>query len=232
MPGYIIHLATATEFVKRAHIDDASYVNDFLIGTIAPDARQRSRKKHTHFWSDYIYTQFVRKPDTDAFINKYGHRLKEPFVLGYYMHLLLDKRFIDSYWKEHFSFYDEQMKPETLYDRVRYVRMTGDDRVYSREEFFGEDMYYGDYNRMNSYYRERYNTLLPKLYDGMPFIDESIPDDDRERISSMLHAVSKGMEQPDMTGLRVFNPTDMNRLIEETVDIMVSCYKDILKREF
>ena len=42
----------------------------------------------------------------DAFCDKYGNQMSNPFVLGYYCHLYMDALFMRTSWKRHFSFFD------------------------------------------------------------------------------------------------------------------------------
>ncbi len=156
MPGYVIHMAAASRVIEEKGISISSFKDAFLLGNIIPDAMARTAKKESHFWDDETYGNLNRIPNIEDFIKKYGHRLDEPFVLGYYSHLLLDNLFVKEYWKNNFTLLDKEMKPESRYDLVRFIRLKKDNQIYEREHFLSDDMYYGDYDRMYPYIFDRY----------------------------------------------------------------------------
>lgn len=162
MPGYVIHMAAASRLLEEKGETNSSFIDAFLLGNIIPDAMARDDKKASHFWDDETYKNLNRIPNMDAFMLEYGDNLENPFVLGYYMHLLLDNLFVREYWSEHFDMLDKDMNQETLYDKVQYMRLKKDGMVYPREEFFSDSLYYGDYDRMYPYILERYNIQFPK----------------------------------------------------------------------
>ena len=140
---------------------NAQEQNAFFLGNMIADM---CRDKHyTHFWNDTTYDKLVRRPDLDWFLQKYGDALQEPYVRGYYAHLLLDYNFLDLYWDRHFRFYNAQKQPEVLYDAVTFVEVLEQQRMYDRQEFFSKKWYYGDYDRMNAYFANRYNVMFPNL---------------------------------------------------------------------
>lgn len=104
----------------------------FLGNMIADMCRD---KHYTHFWNDATYDKLVRRPDLDWFLQKYGDALQEPYVRGYYAHLLLDYNFLDLYWDRHFRFYNAQKQPEVLYDAVTFVEVLEQQQMYDRQEF-------------------------------------------------------------------------------------------------
>lgn len=156
MPGYVIHMAVASKILSNKDITDQVFVNRFLIGNIIPDAMDRGAKKESHFWDDETYKNFNRIPNLDDFHKKYGHRLNNPYVLGYYTHLLLDNLFVKEYWQEHFELLDDSGREENSYDKVSLIKLKAKDEIYPREEFFSDKLYYGDYDRINPYIFEEY----------------------------------------------------------------------------
>ena len=163
MPGYVIHLAVASKIIERKEIVDKAYINDFILGNIIPDSMPREQKKASHFWDDETYKNLNRIPNLQVFLDKYGDKLNDPFVLGYYSHLMLDNLFVSNYWGEHFQMLDGDGKEERSYEGVAYFRMKQDGREYPRDMFLSDELYYGDYDRMYPYILERYNIYLPEL---------------------------------------------------------------------
>ena len=161
MPSYVIHLSCAKRALEMLPEMNAQEQNAFFLGNMIADM---CRDKHyTHFWNDVTYDKLVRRPDLDWFLQKYGDALQEPYVRGYYAHLLLDYNFLDLYWDRHFRFYNAQKQPEVLYDAVTFVEVLEQQQMYDRQEFFSKRWYYGDYDRMNAYFANRYNVMFPNL---------------------------------------------------------------------
>ena len=156
MPGYVIHMAVASSILGEKGITNSSFQNAFLLGNIIPDAMARDAKRESHFWDDDTYKDFNRIPNIDNFLEKYKDILDNPFVLGYYTHLLLDNLFVKEYWSEHFELLDENYTEENDYQKVKYISLSKDGRIYPRELFFSDDMYYGDYDRIYPYIFDRY----------------------------------------------------------------------------
>lgn len=227
MPGYVIHMAAANRFFEVCNIKDKAYKNDFMIGSIAPDVKKGSEKKISHFWADYAMADLVRRPELKSFIEKYGERLSEPYVFGYYCHLLLDVRFLDVYWKQHFQFFNENMHCETGYDRVSYVKVD-DKEVYDRNEFFSPALYYGDYNRMNPYFVKKYNIEHFVLTTPVSIIDEVNPVHEIETIRNMITVMFEQKEE-DGEVPKVFCRNDLDELIETTAEIIAEIYYNDIK---
>ncbi len=99
MPGFIIHLAEASMIMNRIGKDlDSDWKQEFLFGNLLPDTRLGGDKAISHFWSAEGAENIARAPKLSLFLEKYGHRLNEPVILGYYTHLYLDERYVDEYW--------------------------------------------------------------------------------------------------------------------------------------
>ncbi len=199
MPGYVIHMAAASRLLEEKGETNSSFIDAFLLGNIIPDAMARDAKKESHFWDEETYKNLNRIPDLEDFMSEYGDSLDDPFVLGYYTHLLLDNLFVKEYWSEHFEMLDNDMNQENLYDRVQYMRVkkewdnagikgTGE-VIYPREEFFSDRLYYGDYDRMYPYILEKYNIQLPKNISELDGIRIPVSQINREEAIPILHSM-------------------------------------------
>lgn len=209
MPGFIIHMAAAEEYLGLQGIRDEKYINDYIVGSVAPDIVEGNNKKQSHFWSDSEFAKFVRKPNIDAFLKKHGDRINEPFVRGYYHHLIFDLKFLELYWTKHFRFFNDRLEPAFLYDEVTQVKLIDNGRIYPRKLFFSEEMYYGDYTRMNRRYIEMYGLDNLKLKDCNAAIDDY--GFSMERLRTEIDRVT---EQEGTDGkLLVFVPEEMDMLI-------------------
>lgn len=241
MPGYVMHLAVAERVIEICGIKDSKDINDLKIGSIIPDALTRSNKKQSHFWDDDIYKCFVRKPNLDMFLQKYGaynqSRLNEPYIFGYYCHLHLDRRFIEEYWHNHFKFYDDNMEEACGFDEVRKVLLIGSGKLYDRSDFFSDKYYYGDYDIMNQYMLGKYNISTPELKLPNTEIDEVQYMSVLPELKKMLSFIKTGTkidsqkhqitEETLSANLNVFNITDLNTLIENTSKDLAEIYQHI-----
>lgn len=189
MPGYVMHLAVAAKIIKDKGITDSDYIQRFLLGNIAPDAMPREDKKGSHFWDDETYANLNRIPNLGMFTSKYGDKMEDPFVKGYYTHLYLDNIFVREYWEEHFGLLSKDMKLENSYDNVKYIKLIKSNIVYDRGEFFSEKLYYGDYDRINPYIFERYPVLVPKYIDEASVLDVPIDEIRREDVKDTLNSM-------------------------------------------
>ena len=226
MPSYVIHLSCARCACELlAPMDDAQR-NLFFLGNMIAD--MSADKHYTHFWNDETYPMLVRRPDLNWFLKKYGDALHEPYVLGYYAHLLLDYRFVDVYWEKHFRFYGANREPNILYDEVKYVEVLEQQRLYDRYDFFSKKWYYGDYDRMNAYFARKYKVQFPGLEFGdaewkqvhrITEIDWSYAPEAMNRTKNLLDVSVAAAEKNHMDTkpqLQVFDLEELDILIKET----------------
>lgn len=96
MPSWIVHLATASEVIKKINIENE---NSFLIGNLIPDAERHVIKDFSVYVpynvSHYSEIQIIdgkkeELPNIEKFINNYKNYLNNPMVLGYLTHILTD----------------------------------------------------------------------------------------------------------------------------------------------
>lgn len=223
MPSYVIHLSCAKRALEMLPEMNAQEQNAFFLGNMIADM---CRDKHyTHFWNDVTYDKLVRRPDLDWFLQKYGDALQEPYVRGYYAHLLLDYNFLDLYWDRHFRFYNAQKQPEVLYDAVTFVEVLEQQQMYDRQEFFSKKWYYGDYDRMNAYFANRYNVMFPNLefnakewerIQRITEIDWDYAPEAMERTKAQLSQSVAIAEPGIIPQLQVFVLPELEQLVEVT----------------
>lgn len=90
MPGYVIHLATANEYMRK-HPIEIKNKSDFLLGTIKPDFTTKENKGNTHYgYSSSILSlrKYLREKDIDTDYEK-----------GYFLHLVTDYIFYNKLLK-------------------------------------------------------------------------------------------------------------------------------------
>ena len=97
MASALIHIAIAKEVNNELKREE----NKYLLGSIAPDISKFVGEPKT-------FSHFMEKghnePNIDLFLTKYLKYLDDDFVMGYYIHLL-----VDYLWFKHFipKFIDE-----------------------------------------------------------------------------------------------------------------------------
>ena len=95
MPGFIIHLTEAAMIMEHMKKQpDSDWKQEFLLGNLLPDTRLGKDKAISHFWAPEGWENIARAPKLSRFLEKYGDRLNEPVILGYYAHLYLDERYV------------------------------------------------------------------------------------------------------------------------------------------
>lgn len=157
MPGYIMHLAAAKLALDKLGFNNFGLSQGVYLGSIIPDAMARESKRMSHFWDDEVMGLLKRVPNVERFEKQYGARMDNPTVAAYYAHLVMDNRFVNVYWNNHFEFFDDNMKPEESYEKVTRVRIKDSGRIFDREVFLSDDYYYGDYTRLLGYIIKKYN---------------------------------------------------------------------------
>ncbi len=221
MPGYVIHMAVASRVLEEKGETHSSFKDAFLLGNIIPDAMERNEKKESHFWDDETYKNLNRIPNLRNFLMKYGNELDDPFVLGYYTHLLLDYYFVKDYWNDNFTLLGYDKKPENEYNKVEYIKLKKDNQLYDRSEFLSDKLYYGDYDRIYPYIFDRYPYIK---IDNCDLSTVSVEEIDKVQVSKplsdMLDRVNRLYVNRDSTEkkeLKVFDLEQIYTLMDRVV---------------
>ena len=115
MASAVIHIAVAKEINNNLQMNE----KELFLGAIAPDiSRQLGETK--------VKGHFLPNADTDIpilkkFLNKYGDKLTNSFIMGYYIHL-----FIDYLWFKYFV-------PE-ITNSSDYIRLLSGDKINCSKE--------------------------------------------------------------------------------------------------
>ncbi len=214
MPGYVMHLALAQRIIEKKNITDKKYINDFLIGSIIPDAVEKEDKVFSHFWGENELERLQRKPDLEKFMSRHGESLKEGFWLGYYCHLVLDYQFVNNYWKKHFSFFNDDMREEWRFEHVTKVLVKKTGELYERNRFFSSEYYYGDYSRMNPHIMKKYNISIPCI-EEISLQDKNISPNAVSKLQEMVSFLHQQKEKTALETPIVFDLGDIVDLIEK-----------------
>lgn len=91
MPGYVIHLAVAKEYIRNFRVNNEA---EFLKGTLAPDVLSiNGDKKATHY---------TEKTSSEVDLNRFlkSNKINNSYMEGYFLHLIVDYLFYNKYFKE------------------------------------------------------------------------------------------------------------------------------------
>lgn len=87
-----MHLVIANKIAESLLIEDRT---SFLIGGIAADAA--SNKDLSHFFRGEVQ-DYSRNVDYKEFLNKYNSLLENPYILGYFTHLIADDIWLKGFY--------------------------------------------------------------------------------------------------------------------------------------
>ena len=114
MPSWITHIATANKLSKKINVSDN---DEFLFANVAPDILEGHIIKDVSRIVPYEIAHFaemvdrnginVPLPDIKKFKQIYKSNFDNPFILGYYTHLLTDYFWNDYCYGNYFYIYDK-----------------------------------------------------------------------------------------------------------------------------
>lgn len=83
----IMHSIIGEKIAEAFSIEDKT---SFLLGSVAPDAVFSHEEKNlSHFFIGEVQN-YSRSVDYKGFLHKYGSQVENPYILGYYAHLIAD----------------------------------------------------------------------------------------------------------------------------------------------
>lgn len=218
MPGYILHLTAAQMFLKtqkgQTLLKTQQDKNDFLIGNLLPDTTKIKAK--SHFRDPKYNDRMVEYPETEWFIKKYQNLLSNSSVIGYLFHLYIDRRFFKDYMPRIVEFRNEQDEKEEKRELVKDVLLKRTGQRLSKQDFFSEKYYYGDYTKMNTYLVNRYE--IPTTLDpNIP--NPGIAEVDYEDVKHVLKQLKGYLKVPEsaVNEVKVFRVEELLLFIEKAV---------------
>ena len=218
MPGYILHLTAAQMFLKtqkgQTLLKTKQDKNDFLIGNLLPDTTKI--KARSHFRDPQYHDHMVEYPETDWFIKKYKDLLSNSSVIGYLFHLYIDRRFFKDYMPRIVEFRNEQDEREERREQVKDVLLKRTRQRLSKQDFFSEKYYYGDYTKMNTYLVDCYQ--IPTALD--PNIQNpGITEVDYEDVKQVLKELKKYLKvsKDAVKDVKVFDVKDLLFFLKNVV---------------
>lgn len=146
MASSLIHMAVAKRVNEVLKLENEK---QFLFGSIAPDIAKMvgSTRKKSHF---ILENEDTSIPNIERFLNKYQKYLKNPYELGYYVHLVTDVLWFDEFL------------PNFLEDNY-LISKTGEKIKFDEDELL--EILYNDYTNLNSEVLSYYNLDLSLFYE-------------------------------------------------------------------
>ncbi len=222
MPGYIIHLSE-TEMIlsalrKKGWSFDENYEELFLLGALLPDTKIKREKVTSHFWKEEDLANLAIPPELRAFEKKYKKKIAGPVMLGYWAHLHLDELFVNEFWPSMMTFIGADGKEKILKDEITSVWLKEKKEMIPLEAFFTSDYYYGDYDRTNQLFYQRFHLHIPKMQDNMICPVEEVTISDLNRVLGELSEMVNRDRTGDME-LRVFSEEKLVEFLKQTARI-------------
>lgn len=142
MASSIIHMCIAKKINEALNLKEE---NTLLLGSIAPDISKHigQTKIKSHFLTN-------NKIDIQLFLEKYKDRMKEPFIIGYFIHL-----YTDLLWDKYFI--SEIVKKGTI-QLLDGTLVENSPEAYRR-------LIYNDYTNLNILLIDQYNLDLSLFYE-------------------------------------------------------------------
>ena len=103
MPGYIVHIATAKEYLRKKN---KKIEENFIQGAIAPDLTDDKSK--THYGKSPAYTNLKKFLD--------NNKIDTDFNKGFFLHLVTDYLF--------YNYYLERLEKPQIYNDYDYTNKT------------------------------------------------------------------------------------------------------------
>ena len=224
MPGFTMHLAEASQLLpelkKRYPVDEA-WQNRFLLGTLLPDTKTMADKKTSHFWVEEDMDKLARAPHLELFCEKYRGRLSEPCLLGYWAHLYLDYCYVSRFWPTMLSFLDENGRETPYTSQITNVKILRSGELVPLKNFYTVDYYYGDYNRMNQYFFDRYPIQIPYYEEGFDPGIEEVKIHHMHRVLEEMDLLVASLQHPVPGEVKAFDVEAFDRFItENAVDFL------------
>ena len=205
MASSMIHICVASEInkiLKRSN-------RGLLIGSIAPDiSKQINLTKLTSHFQDANDDM----PNLEKFLNKYKNKLKDDFVLGYYIHL-----YTDYYWFKYFI--TEFEKKDHIYT------LDGKALTLTKEE--KTKYIYNDYTNLNIKLIDEYELDLKIFYEPAPEFNNIISEIPMNKLNLIIDKAGIIIENTKVSKSYFFDINEVKRFISFSVNGILDNLKEL-----
>lgn len=196
MASRIMHLIIAKKINEQLSVN----FNRFSMGNILPDVfdHSKSSKKDSHFIIPGKIAYGERYLDYDRFLSEHKSDLEDDIYLGYLGHLIADDEWL----------------------RKIYVPLMIDENEKVIVE--RQDVYYGDYGRLNRRLIEKYGLINNYSYETFP-MERICVDRYKEHLKFLKEDFERTYENYD---LEIMNFNDVIEYIESTTDLIIKYFDE------
>ena len=198
MASAIIHLCIAKEVNKVLGMDEKL----LFLGTIAPDlSKEIGQSKEISHFLDHSNEDDI--PNIDRFLNKYEEELRNPFEMGYFIHLLTDK-----YWFRDYVYkYIERYSIESGRKDLTYSAL--------------KQLIYDDYTNINIDLIDKYGLSLELFYDKINYPTSKITEIPMDKLPIIVEKMGLIIEESKEEKTSVFDTYDIVKFIDETAKYII-----------
>ncbi len=200
MASALIHIAVAKELERRRK--DINNYYDYYLGSIAPDLAKQIgvSKEESHFIKN-TYKEDV--PNLRLFELKYPNYRKNPYDLGYYVHLFTDKEWFD-------GFIDNITTDNSL------KLLDGTVIASTPEEII--QLIYSDYTNLNIKLIEEYDLDLSLFYEDFKIPETNITEIPADKLDILLNKMGIILSNSKEEKTYLLDITSIKSFINKTVD--------------
>lgn len=198
MASAIIHLCIAKEVNKVLGMDEKL----LFLGTIAPDlSKQIGQSKEISHFLDHSNEDDI--PNIDRFLNKYEEELRNPFEMGYFIHLLTDK-----YWYRDYVYkYIERYSIDSGRKDLTYSAL--------------KQLIYDDYTNINIDLIDKYGLSLELFYDKINYPTSKITEIPMDKLPIIVEKMGLIIEESKEEKTFIFDTYDIVKFIDETAKYII-----------
>ena len=198
MASAIIHLCIAKEVNKVLGMDEKL----LFLGTIAPDlSKEIGQSKEISHFLDHSNEDDI--PNIDRFLNKYEEELRNPFEMGYFIHLLTDK-----YWFRDYVYkYIERYSIESGRKDLTYSAL--------------KQLIYDDYTNINIDLIDKYGLSLELFYDKINYPTSKITEIPMDKLPIIVEKMGLIIEESQEEKTFIFDTYDIVKFIDETAKYII-----------
>ena len=208
MASIVIHMCVASEINKQIKVKN---YNEFLLGAIAPDISRVVGWSRD--LSHFIDSKQNIYPDMNKFLEKYGNKLDNDFILGYFVHL-----YTDYLW---FKYFIRDIKYKGLITLRDGTKIDYDENTFRK-------YLYDDYTDLNVKLLDEYNLDLSLFYNPVVKPNVEMNEIPIDRLQELLDASSVIIENSKNKKNYLFDMTNIKEFILVSCDLIIG---EILKNK-
>lgn len=205
MASSVIHMCVAKKINEQLKYDE----NMLLLGSIAPDISKHlgETKVKSHFFTD------GENIDIERFLNKYKDKIKNPFIMGYFIHL-----YTDLLWEKYFV--------SEIIEKNSIILLNGD-KVENTEETYHK-LIYNDYTNLNVILLDEYNLDLSLFYNEVTIPNITMDEIPIDKLSVIVDQTGIIIKNTKENKAYTFKLDNIKPFINTSSNLIYSKIKEII----